>query len=294
FLEKTMGTLPLTATIFSPFNLALTLVVAVVMLALVAVLHPRPGQALTVDPALLESAQAERAIRTAQLSVAGDTAPKDSTATSDLSPAARLDRAPWLGVIVGGLGLLWLVLHFAAKGASGLTLNVVNFAFLSLAVLLHGRASSLLAAAEDGVRLVSGVILQFPFYAGIYGILQGSGLTEVLGNAFVRLTTPATYPLFVYWYSGLVNYFVPSGGSKWAIEAPYILSAGEMLGVAPSRTVLAYAWGDMMTDLIQPFWALPLLKAARLDFKDIMGYCMILFVPYAFLVSLAFVLFARR
>jgi short-chain fatty acids transporter len=91
----------------------------------------------------------------------------------------------------------------------------------------------------------------------------------------------------------MVNYFVPSGSSKWAIEAPYILSAAQMLGVAPPKVVLAYAWGDMMTDIIQPFWALPLLRAARLDFRHIAGYGMLVFVLYALLVSLAFALWPR-
>ena len=281
FLEKTVGIVPLADTIFSPFNLALTGVVVVLFVVLVPLLHPAPGRALTLDAATLAELDAPRPAPVA-------------TASPRPTFAERLDRSPWVGWIAGALGVIWLVQHFATKGMGGLTLNALNFTFLTLAVLLHGRATSLLAAAEEGVRLVSGVVLQFPFYAGIYGIIQGSGLTDVLGNAFVSLTTPRTYPLFVYWYSGLVNYFVPSGGSKWAIEAPYILAAGHSLGVAPAKTVLAYAWGDMMTDIIQPFWALPLLKAARLDFKDIMGYCMLLFAVYAGLVSLAFLLFAGR
>ena len=95
-------------------------------------------------------------------------------------------------------------------------------------------------------------------------------------------------PLFVYWYSGIVNYFVPSGGSKFAIEAPYLFPAADELGVAPAAMVLAYAWGDMMTDIIQPFWAIPLLGVARLDFRAIAGYCAILFVVYAAVVSAAF------
>jgi short-chain fatty acids transporter len=290
FLEKEIGIVPLAATIFSPFNLVLALVVVVLFAVVVPLLHPAPGHALTIDAKTL--AELDAAALPAHAAHAAR--PAHGARAARLTPAERLDRTPWVGWIAGALGVIWLAQHFAAKGLGGLTLNALNFTFLTLAVLLHGRASSLLAAAEDGVRLVSGVVLQFPFYAGIYGIIQGSGLTQVLGDAFVSLTTPRTYPLFVYWYSGIVNYFVPSGGSKWAIEAPYVLAAGKTLGVAPAKTVLAYAWGDMMTDIIQPFWALPLLKAARLEFKDIMGYCMLLFVLYAGLVSLAFLCFAGR
>ena len=94
--------------------------------------------------------------------------------------------------------------------------------------------------------------------------------------------------MWLYWYSGLVNYFVPSGGSKWAIEAPYLIDAATRLGVPTPQVVLAYAWGDMATDIIQPFWALPLLAAARIDFRDIMGYALLVFLFYNVVVSFAF------
>ena len=108
------------------------------------------------------------------------------------------------------------------------------------------------------------MILQFPFYAGIFGIIQYSGLQDVIGGWFVAIANDKTYPAIIYWYSGILNYFVPSGGSKWAIEAPYVVQAAATLKVPQSLNVLTYAWGDMMTDIIQPFWAIPLLAIARL------------------------------
>lgn len=288
FLEAQMGVLPLSQTIFSAFNLLLAGVVLVVFGTLVPALHPKPAHALTVDPRILAEEK-------------GEEGAADATASSndpDRSPSRRsfaewIDHSPALGWIVGALGLIWLTRYFGAKGWTAITLNVVNFTYLMLAITLHGRGSKIVAAAEGGVRLTSGVILQFPFYAGMYGIIKGSGLVDVLGDAFVRVATPESYPLLVYWYSGIVNYFVPSGGSKWAIEAPYILQAGQTLGVEHAKTVMAYAWGDMLTDIIQPFWALPLLRAARLDFRHILGYCMLVFVLYATLVSGAFWLLGR-
>ena len=127
----------------------------------------------------------------------------------------------------------------------------------------------------------------------MYGIIRETHLAESLAAVLVAAATPRTYPAIVYGYSGLVNYFVPSGGSKWAIEAPYVLEAGKTLGVPAAKVVTAYAWGDMMTDIIQPFWAIPLLAAAKLDFRDILGFCLILFCVYAPLVWLAFLLFPR-
>jgi short-chain fatty acids transporter len=132
--------------------------------------------------------------------------------------------------------------------------------------------------------------VQFPFYAGIYGIIKGAHLETAIGNAFAHAATAQTYPALIYWYSGVVNYFVPSGGSKWAIEAPYIVKAGHDIGANMNFTVLAYAWGDMLTDIIQPFWAIPLLAIARLSFRDIMGYGLVFFLAYALLVTLGFAL----
>jgi short-chain fatty acids transporter len=131
-------------------------------------------------------------------------------------------------------------------------------------------------------------VLQFPFYAGIFGIISYSKLDGIIADWFTAIATKDTYALIVFWYSGILNYFVPSGGSKWAIEAPYVIEAGRNLGVPDALSVMAYAWGDMATDIIQPFWAIPLLGVAKLGFKDIMGYCLILFFVYMIITSLFF------
>jgi short-chain fatty acids transporter len=185
FLEAQMGVVPLAETVFSTFNLVLALLVLAGFTLLLPLLHPRAGRALTVEPERLEEE------RTAS----------ERSAVTDTGGAggfaAWIDHWPALGWIVGAAGLVWLVRHLGVHGWTAITLNVVNFTFLMLGVALHGRASRLVAAAEGGVRLASGVVLQFPFYAGIYGIIKSSGLTEVLGRAFAELATPRTYPLFV-------------------------------------------------------------------------------------------------
>ncbi len=195
-----------------------------------------------------------------------------------------------VNLVFAAAGLVWLLVHFSSKRFD-LTLNVLNFTFLFLGILLHWTPARFLRSAEEGGKLIFGVVLQFPFYAGMYGIIKSSGLADIVGNWFVSISSQKTYPAVVYWYSGLVNYFVPSGGSKWAIEAPYILAAAKSLAVPAHKVVMAYAWGDMATDLIQPFWAIPLLTVAKLEFKDIMGYLIIIFLVYLLLVSGAFLLF---
>jgi short-chain fatty acids transporter len=183
---------------------------------------------------------------------------------------------------------VWIAWWFGSHGLQGVNLNSVNFLFLILGVLLHQRPAPFLAAAERGGRYVWGVILQFPFYAGIFGIIRDSKLQDVIAGWFTAVSKPDSYPLLVLWYSGILNYIIPSGGSKWAIEAPYIVQAAHAIGANLDHTVLAYAWGDMLTDIIQPFWAIPLLAIARLSFRDIMGYGIVFFLAYAVIVTLGF------
>jgi short-chain fatty acids transporter len=271
FLEARIGLIPVTETIFHPFNLVLTLVVAALLTAMAWAMHPAPDETVTADVAALDSLERFEPPRR----------------PASLGGAARLDHGWLLNAVIAGCGVLWLVNHFASAGFQ-LTLDVLNFAFLMLAVALHASPASLMAAADRGSRLLAGVVVQFPFYAGMYGVIQGTRLAEVLGDWLASTASPRWFPLVLYWYSGIVNYFVPSGGSKWAIEAPYLIDAASRLQVPIDQVVVAYAWGDMATDLIQPFWALPLLAAARLDFRDIMGYEMLVFVVYAAVVSAAF------
>lgn len=276
FLEATIGVIPVSATIFSAFNLTLTAVAVALLAALAWVMHPPPGEARPVDPAVLE--RLDRF--------------EPPPPPSRMTLAARIDHGRGLMLLTAAFGMAWVGWYFWTKGFQ-LTLDVLNFTFLMLAILLHPSAASVLAAAEKGAGLLAGIVLQFPFYAGMYGVIQGTGLAQIVGDAIARIATPTSLPLWLYWYSGVVNYFVPSGGSKWAIEAPYLVEAAARLGVPTSQVVLAYAWGDMATDIIQPFWALPLLAAARIDFRDILGYAALVFLVYSIVVSVGFWLLPR-
>lgn len=275
FLEKDIGLIPVGDTIFSPFNLILVAVVFGFLCLFTPLLHPRREKTVAIDPKLLEGFE----------HFATPSRP------SNPSPSEKLEHSYVMNAIFGILGLAWVVWYFFIKGGT-LTLDAFNFAALFIGILLHPNTASFLAAAAEGGKLLWGIVVQFPFYAGMYGVIKSSGLTESLANTLVSVATQNTYPAIVYWYSGIVNYFVPSGGSKWAIEAPYIMQAAKSLGVSAPKAVVAYAWGDMATDLIQPFWALPLLSVAKLDFKDIMGYEILIFIPYALIVTAAFLFFA--
>ncbi len=278
FMEKDLGIIPVYETIFHPFNLALALVVLIVLTVLAPLMHPDRGHVVEVDPLLFKEGQEEE--------------DKVKSGHQTLTPALWIERSPWVNLIVGLAGIVWLVWWFGDKGVNGININVVNFIFLMLGILFHWTPASFLKAAEEGGRFIWGVVIQFPFYAGIFGIIKFSGLQDVLANWFVSIATAKTYPFFIVWYSGILNYIIPSGGSKWAVEAPYVIQAAKTIGTNLNFTVIAYAWGDMLTDIIQPFWAIPLLGVAKLHFRDIMGYGLIFFVIYVLIVSLAFGLIA--
>ena len=262
--EITKGALqnpvPVSQTILAPQNLIMVAVVIIAIVAVNALMHPKKDQVVAVEPALL-------------FEEAPTPAPKATT------PAEKMENSRLLAWIIALLGLSYLVIHlFVRKGA--FDLGSVIMLFLFTGIILHGTPLAYVRAFGKSVSGAAGIILQFPFYAGIMDIITGVGasgicLGTVISNACVAISTPKTYPLFTFLCAAILNMFVPSGGGHWAIQAPIMFTAGAALGVDPGLTGMAISWGDAWTNLIQPFWALPALAIAKLNAKDIMGFCII-------------------
>lgn len=212
-----------------------------------------------------------------------------TTAFAPSRPAEHLENSRVLMWAVGVPGLLYLVNYFFIQGG-GLNLNIVNFLFLMLGVVLHGTARNLLDALQEAVKGGAGIVIQFPFYAGIMAIMTQSGLAQSLSEWFVSISTAASLPFWSFISAGIVNLFVPSGGGQWAVQAPVMLPAAEALGADVARVAMAVAWGDAWTNLLQPFWALPMLAIAGLRAKDIMGFCLIHLVITGAIIGLLLVL----
>ena len=175
--------------------------------------------------------------------------------------------------------MIYLVIHLGVNDAS-LDLGAVIMIFLALGLVLHPTPVDYVRAFGKATSGAAGIILQFPFYAGIMGIVTGIGVSGislggVLAQACIQISNSVTYPLLTFLCAAVLNLFVPSGGGHWAVQAPVMFTAGASLGVDPGLTGMAISWGDAWTNLIQPFWALPALAIARLDARDIMGYCLI-------------------
>ena len=247
--------IPVTESLFIPFNLIYIVIIGTMALITVVALHPR-GKPQTLTPEQIDRI----------MPVLPEVDRRDT-------PAGGMESfRGWVilaAILIGyPLGYSMVTRGFGATW----NINAYNAVFLVSALLLQGRPANLVRAFGNGARTASGVILQFPFYAGIFGVINNTGLGSWLGELFVQIATTDTYPLVVYFYSGFMNLFVPSAGSKWLIEAPYLLPAARELGVSATTTMLAYAYGDSTTNLIQPFWAIPILTVTRLKFGDVLGY----------------------
>jgi len=197
-------------------------------------------------------------------------------------------------VVVGILGLAYLAQVLKAKGPlAALDLNTYNLLFLMAGLLLHWRPRSFVRAVNDSVPAVAGVLIQFPFYGGIFGIITFSAIAARLARFFVSFSTTGTYPVILSIYSALLGMFVPSGGSKWIIEAPYVLQAAKDLHVNLGWVVQIYNASEALPNLINPFWMLPLLGLLKVKARDLIGYGMLYFMVNLLLVLFLMWFFAR-
>ena len=201
------------------------------------------------------------------------------------SPADRSSHSRILGVIIAHTGVVMLVREFVKDPMGALNLNVFNFGFLMIGMLLFISPSKYQDEFTDAVNGSAGIILQFPFYAGIVGIMTGTGLVETMTQSLLDISAanPDVFPVVTWITGGVLNVFVPSAGSEWAIVGGPMMQAGAELGVPHGQTIAAYAVGDAHTNLFNPFWAIPLLAITGLRARDMFGYgitMMILLVPF--------------
>ena len=260
------GIIPFRHTIFLWQSLLSVAIEIVVVTAVMYLATPPPNRARTARAMGIELAPAQVATSNSQLTA--------------LQPGQRLEHSRVLTWLVVALGGAYLVRYFAAATdpLNAITLNILNLAFLLTGFLLHGTPARFMRAVQNATPAVWGIILQFPFYAGIAGIITGTHLSRQLANAFVHISTPATFPPLVALYSAVLGVFVPSGGSKWVIEAPYVMQAAHTLTVHLGWTVTSYDLGEALANLVQPFWMLPVLGLFKLGARDVMGYTMIVFL----------------
>jgi short-chain fatty acids transporter len=259
------GVIPLSQTIFLWQSFVSVLVEMVVVVVVVYLAAPGAARARTAE----------------DLGVDLGASPLDQPAPERKGvPGEWLEHAPWLNVAFALLAGAYLAAYFAeAKSVvQAVTLNTINLALLTLGFALHATPARLMRAVREATPSVWGVLLQFPLYAGVAALITKTHLNAKIAAFFVGISTAKTFPAIIAIYSAVLGVFVPSGGSKWVVEAPYVMKAAHELGVHLGWMVAVYDLGEALANLVQPFWMLPILGLFGLRARDVMGYTFVVFV----------------
>jgi len=271
FLAKVPDRVPYAETVFSLQNVILCIVALIVCFGAIYLIRPKK-EADYVAPSDELYTEIEN-----QQKLYTQVRPKPT------SPAEWLDNSPIVNFIIGAFGLVWVVRFFAIDGQ--LNFNNFNMLMLVIALLLSGTPNAFIRMVQMSLGQTWGVIIQFPFYAGIFGIITYAGLNEVFVKFFSNIATEGNWPFLTYVYTSIVNIAVPNGAAKFMVVAPYTFEVAVEKGVPLSKMILAYTAGDFSTNGFLPFWALPYLAMFKLDFKHILPYtaigCSAVYVIFA-------------
>lgn len=269
-MEATVGLIPVSHTIFTGYNAFVTFGLIIMLPILARLMMPKPGEVVSVDPKLLEDAPVI-----------------ERRPGPDATFAEKIEESRTLSFVVVALTIAYLGVQ-VARGSFTLDINTVNLVFLAAGMLLHKTPMAYARAVSGAARGAAGILIQFPFYAGIQAVMDHSGLAGIITKWFVDIATPHTFDLLAFLSSALINFAVPSGGGHWVVQGPFVMPAAKALGTDLGHAAMAIAYGEAWTNMAQPFWALPALAIAGLGVRDIMGYCVtaMLFSGLIFIIGL--------
>ena len=274
--KNTGALLPLSQTVFTVFNLLPVAVLFVVIPLVFRAMQPAEGESIPADVDKL---------------LAEDASPPSDVAVEP-SFATRLENAWILNMLLVIAGTAYLAFSWIRSGVH-IDINTVIFIFLLAGLLLHARPIAYVGAMNRAARVTGPLLLQYPFYGGIMGIMSGTGLAAVIAAGFVHLSTAATLPFWSYVASIFISLFVPSGGGHWAVQGPLVVPAASALHASQAACAMAVAMGEEVANMIQPFWALPLIAIAGIGIRRVMGYTVISFLVSFFMYGISLLAFAR-
>ncbi len=219
----------------------------------------------------------------------------DVSIENESKGAEKIDQSKWFGRLIGLVFILYSVYSgiqsYNLESISFINLNYINFFLLGLGLAFHQSIVEFLSALDEGISGAAGILIQFPIYFGIMGIMNSSGMIHALSDFFVSISTENTFPIFTLISAGIVNLFVPSGGGQWAVQGPIIIQSAQEIGVSLPKSILALAYGDQLTNMLQPFWALPLLAVTKLKAQQILPYTLLLFLIGVAVYTMALLIF---
>ncbi len=261
FLANKIGVISQSETVFSTMNISISITLLIALPLLMYYL----GKKKTGDTIAIYS--------------------KKEDEKPEITGAEKLDHSSLLSSFFGGTIIFYAfykaIILPENISLSIITPNYINLLLLGFAILLHKSFFNFLKAVDNAIVGASGILIQFPLYFGIMGIMNHSGMVDIMSAFFVSISNETTFPIFTFISAGIVNVFVPSGGGQWAVQGPIIIEAATQLGVSIPKSVMALAYGDQLTNMLQPFWALPLLGITGLKAKEILPYTLILLIAGA-------------
>ena len=259
------GVIPVTETIFSSWNMLLTAIAAISIAFTCALMHPNEDEIVEAGSTITENNAVEL---------------EPDRPNQVNSFAERVDQMRWFTLVPGLLLILYLVHWFATRGLD-LNFNIVIWTFLSLGLVLCRSTTHYTQLIDNAVRTTGPIMLQFPLYAGLMGLMRDTGLVYVISDWFTSFSTSTTLPFWAFISGGIINLFVPSGGGQFVIQGPIFFEAARDLGVDYNIITMAIAYGDQWTNTLQPFWTLPILAMAGLHMRQIMGFMFTIFIVTA-------------
>ena len=250
FLSHLIGVIPVSKTIFSAMNISLYITFLILIPGSFYILSKLYKRKYTSNSELPEP----------------------------LKMPTQESNRQYIGLIFG-LILAFLALYqFYSFGLSALNINLINLILLSLIFILYANLDEMMKAIQTAIVSSSGIMIQFPIYAGIMGLMKYSGLIDVFTNSLISISSTQSLPLYGFISAAVVNFFVPSGGGQWAIQGPILMEAAQQLQVSTPKMIMALAYGDQLTNMIQPFWAIPLLSISGVRAKQILPYTFIIMI----------------
>ena len=259
-LENKIGVLPVTETILSPINIVLALIALATITIVCPLMRPKNEDAIEIDPTLLT-----------------DDHQKPVEKKDKVTLVEKFENHRSLSIFLAIAIFTYIAVTYTQKGFS-LTLDFVSWTFLAFGLLLANSPMHYIKLVNNAAGTVGPIILQYPFYSGIMGLMATTGLMKVVSDWIISIATPETLGFFAFLSGGFINMFVPSGGGQWAVQGPIMIEAALSLNVAPEVVVLGVAYGDQWSNMIQPFWLIPILAITGLRMRQVLGYTFVIFL----------------
>jgi len=264
-LEDKIGVIPVTETILSSANILLALMALAIITIICPLMKPKDKDVIQFKPSPTEKNDKNFILKKSKMTV-----------------IEKFENHRSLNIFLGFAIITYIFVTYSQKGFS-LNLDIVSWTFLASGLLLASSPMHFIKLVNNAASTVGPIILQYPFYSGIMGMMATTGLMKVLTDWIVSIASPETLGFFAFLSGGLVNMFIPSGGGQWAVQGPIMIEAAQSLGVNPAIVVLGVAYGDQWSNMIQPFWTIPILAIAGLHMRQILGYTFVIFIMTGFL-----------